>query len=77
MPVGANPCDVTWWVRAAATMTTNNDANGTHFFGTILAGAAITVTGATVGTFNGRALAKAAVTIRLPLDFCHCGTTRT
>jgi Ice-binding-like len=63
IPDGANPCDVTWWVRAAASLTTNNDANGTIFFGTILAGAAITVVGATIGTFNGRALAKAAVSI--------------
>jgi hypothetical protein len=63
MPLNANPCDVTWWVRAAASMTTDNDANGTTFFGTILAGAAITVIGATIGTFNGRALAKAAVSI--------------
>jgi hypothetical protein len=57
VPVGANPCDVTWWVRAGATMTTS------HFIGTILAGAAITVTAGGTGTFNGRALAKAAVTI--------------
>lgn len=63
MPSGANPCDVTWWVRAGVTMTTDNAVNGTHFFGTILAGAAITVTGATIGTFDGRALAKAAVSI--------------
>jgi hypothetical protein len=62
MPLGANPCDVTWWIRAAATMTTSS-ASGTQFFGTVLAGAAITVTGAAVGTFNGRALAKAAVSI--------------
>ena len=62
IPSGANPCDVTWWVRTAATMTTSNAA-GTHFIGTILAGQAITVTGATIGTFNGRALAKAAVSI--------------
>jgi len=62
MPASGNPCDVTWWVRAAATMTTSN-AGGTHFIGTILAGAAITVTGATTGTFTGRALAKAAVSI--------------
>ena len=62
MPAGGEACDVTWWVRAAATMTTSN-ASGTHFIGTILAGAAITVTGATNGTFNGRALAKAAVSI--------------
>jgi len=62
MPAGGDACDVTWWVRAGATMTTSN-ALGTHFIGTILAGAAITVTGAVVGTFNGRALAKAAVSI--------------
>jgi Ice-binding-like len=52
--VTSNPCNVTWQVAAAATMTTSN------FAGTILAGAAITLTG---GTFNGNALAKAAVTI--------------
>jgi hypothetical protein len=57
MPAGANPCDVTWWVRAGATMTTS------QFIGTILAGAAITVTSGGTGTFQGRALAKAAVTI--------------
>ena len=62
VPSGTNPCDVTWWVRAGATMTTSSAA-GTHFVGTILAGAAITVTGATNGTFDGRALAKAAVSI--------------
>ena len=62
IPAGANACDVTWWIRAAATMTTSS-ATGTQFFGTVLAGAAITVTGATIGTFNGRALAKAAVSI--------------
>jgi hypothetical protein len=57
MPAGGSPCDVTWWVRAAATMTTS------QFIGTILAGAAISVTSGGVGTFHGRALAKAAVTI--------------
>jgi hypothetical protein len=57
MPAGADPCDVTWWVRAGATMTTS------QFIGTILAGAAISVTSGGVGTFHGRALAKAAVTI--------------
>ncbi len=46
--------NVFWWVDDYATLTTS------HFQGTILAGAAITVTG---GTFNGRALAKAAVTL--------------
>jgi hypothetical protein len=54
---GGDPCNVTWWVAEAATMTTSK------FIGTILAGAAITVTSGGVGTFNGRALAKAAVTI--------------
>ena len=57
LPSGANPCDVTWWVRSGATMTTS------QFIGTILAGQAITVTSGAVGTFKGRALAKAAVTI--------------
>jgi len=57
MSGGADPCNVTWWVAEAATMTTSN------FIGTILAGAGITVTSGGVGTFNGRALAKAGVTI--------------
>ncbi len=52
--VTSNPCNVTWQVAQAATMTTSN------FAGTILAGAAITLTG---GTFNGNALASAAVTV--------------
>lgn len=51
---GATACNVYWWTKAAATMTTSD------FKGTILAGAAITTTG---GTFEGRALAKAAVTL--------------
>ena len=51
---GATACNVYWWAKAAATMTTSD------FKGTILAGAAITTTG---GTFEGRALAKAAVTL--------------
>jgi len=57
MTAGGDACDVTWWVRAGATMTTS------QFIGTILAGAAITVTSGGVGSFHGRALAKAAVTI--------------
>jgi Ice-binding-like len=48
------PCNVTWWVAQAATMTDSN------FVGTILAGAAITITR---GTFSGDALAGAAVTM--------------
>jgi len=47
---GAQACNVTWWVDAAATMT--NSA----FQGNILAGAAITFTG---GTLNGNAWAGA------------------
>lgn len=57
MSGGADPCNVTWWVAEAATMTTSN------FIGTILAGAGVTVTSGGVGTFNGRALSKAAITI--------------
>ena len=48
---GAQACNVTWWVDAAATMTTS------AFQGNILAGAAITTTG---GTLNGNAWAGAA-----------------
>lgn len=51
---GGDPCNVTWLVRDAATLTTSN------FIGTVLAGAAITVTG---GSFHGDAYAKAAVTV--------------
>ncbi len=47
---GAQACNVTWWVDAAATMTTS------AFQGNILAGAAITFTG---GTLNGNAWAGA------------------
>jgi hypothetical protein len=54
-PTGTPPCNnVYWWVAQAATMTDSK------FVGTILAGAAISMTR---GTFNGDALAKAAVTI--------------
>ncbi len=54
MASGADPCNVTWWVAEAATMTDSN------FIGTILAGAGITETR---GTFEGRALSKADVTL--------------
>lgn len=62
---GASACNVTWWVAQAATMTRGD------FKGTILAGAAdpatsaaITITGvAPASPFEGRALAKAAVTL--------------
>jgi len=51
---GAQACDVTWLTTAGATLTDS------HFVGTILSGAAITLTR---GTFNGNAYAKADVTI--------------
>jgi hypothetical protein len=56
MSDGSQPCpnNVFWWVAEAATLTDSN------FVGTILAGAAITVS---YGTFNGNAFAKAAVTL--------------
>src|SRR5579864_1903039 len=59
-------CNVSWWVKGAATMTTSN------FLGTILAGAAITVTG---GTFDGHALATAAATLtNTALSVCKSTT---
>jgi hypothetical protein len=51
---GGQPCNVFWWVKDAATLTTSNVQ------GVILAGAAITVTG---GTLSGDVLATAAVTL--------------
>lgn len=51
---GGRACNVAWWVKDAATLTTSN------FMGSILAGAAITITG---GTFSGDALATAALTL--------------
>ena len=51
---GALPCNVTWWVAQAVTMTTSN------FVGNILAGAGITFTG---GTFAGNAWSQADVTV--------------
>jgi hypothetical protein len=50
MADGGDPCNVTWWVQAAATMTTSG------FQGNILAGAAITITG---GPINGNLYAGA------------------
>ena len=59
MANSAQACNVTWWVAEAATMTTST------FQGTILAGAAITLTGlaGTPTPFYGNVLAKAAVTL--------------
>jgi hypothetical protein len=63
MEGGGLPCNVYWWVGAAATMTDSN------FLGTILAGAAISVTR---GTFDGSALAQAAVTLVGPGTLTGC-----
>jgi Ice-binding-like len=57
MAGGGVPCNVTWWVAQAATMTTSN------FVGTILAGADITITG---GTFAGDAFAGGAGSVTTP-----------
>jgi hypothetical protein len=70
--VSPNPCNVFWWVNAAATLTVDNGAS-TPFQGTILAGAAATLTGTTSApsalTLTGRVLAGrvlpgAAVTVK-------------
>jgi len=50
MAGGGDKCNVTWWVAQAATMTDS------HFLGSILAGAAITLTR---GTFDGNVWAGA------------------
>jgi hypothetical protein len=52
--LGSNPCNATWWVRQAVTLTTS------VFQGTILAGADITLKGTALA---GRALATGAVTM--------------
>jgi len=66
MANGGSACNVYWWVPTAVTMTTSN------FLGTILAGTSITVTGP--GTFDGRALAKVAVTLTgVTLTGCVAG----
>lgn len=54
MAGAASPCNVTWWVRQAATMTTSN------FQGHILAGAGISFTG---GTFKGNAWSQEDVAV--------------
>jgi hypothetical protein len=50
----ASPCNVSWWVRQASTMTTSN------FQGHILAGAGISFTG---GTYKGNAWSQEDVTV--------------
>jgi Ice-binding-like len=54
MAGATQPCNVTWWVKDAATMTDS------HFIGTILAGADITLTN---GTFTGNTWSRGYVTI--------------
>jgi hypothetical protein len=74
MEGGAQACNVTWWVKEAASMTRG------AFNGTILAGAAIAFVG-TAGTtveetYVGRALAKAAVTLTdVAFVGCEGGST--
>jgi hypothetical protein len=64
---GGDPCNVYWWVDAAATLTDSN------FIGTILAGMAVTVKG---GTFHGNIYAKAAVTVTsTQITPCEGGST--
>ena len=66
MANGGTPCNVTWWVAQAATMTDSN------FIGTILTGAADTVTR---GTFEGRTFSKADVTITgVAIQGCTTGS---
>jgi hypothetical protein len=65
---GGQPCNVFWWVNAAATLTTSS------FLGTVLAGAAVTVTG---GTLDGRAFATAAATLTGPTVAVCSSTTVT
>ncbi len=57
MAGGGQACNVYWWTEQGAAMTDSN------FLGTILAGAAIATTR---GTFIGRALATAGVTVTGP-----------
>lgn len=59
-------CNVTWWVAEASTMTDS------HFIGTILAGAGITLTR---GTFDGNVYSQADVTVTgTDLAGCTGGT---
>jgi hypothetical protein len=66
MAGGGSACNVTWWVDAAATMTTS------AFQGNILAGAAITMT---ASTLHGNAWAKADVTFTEGTVVTGCATS--
>jgi ice-binding like protein len=63
---GGDACNVSWWTRAATTMTDSNLA------GNVLAGAAVTVTG---GTFRGNIAATAGVTLK-DTAVTGCATVR-
>jgi Ice-binding-like len=69
--MAGDACNVTWWAAQAATVTRGD------FEGTILAGAAITMTGVAPATpFEGQALAKAAVTLTdMAFLGCEGGTS--
>jgi Ice-binding-like len=60
---GAQPCNVIWWVRAAATMTDS------YLIGHVLAGTAVTLTN---GVFAGNAWAQSDVTVTNTLT-AECG----
>jgi hypothetical protein len=66
MADGGNPCNVFWWVGAAATLTVDTTTN-TPFLGTILGGVAITATGSAGNrsalTLTGRLWATGALTM--------------
>jgi hypothetical protein len=67
MEGGAQACNVTWWVAEAATLTDS------HFIGTIMAGAGITLTR---GTYAGNVWSQADVTITgTALVGCDAGST--
>lgn len=70
MTNGGQACNVFWQLGTAATIGT-----GTAFMGNILAGSAITFTGANSSLF-GRALAKTAVTMTgTSITAANCGAT--
>lgn len=71
MAGGGRAGNVSWWVADAVTMTTS------EFQGNLLSGAAITFTGP--GSFNGRALATAAVTLTdmIPFKLCELASLPT
>ncbi|MEP7336040.1 MAG: ice-binding family protein [Actinomycetota bacterium] len=65
MAGAGNPCNVTWWTDEAATITDSEAGTPHPWAGSILAGTAISMTGAAGDrlTFAGNAFAKTAVTM--------------